>query len=97
MQSGRQPGTNELAEVLMLVILDLGDDVVGDRVVAKFHDIVKDNVLDREVDQVSRIMDGQGDDGSVILGEDGRDAKVVRLEHGKLAFQSDRVLGRRVV
>lgn len=78
-------GTNELGEVLMLVLLNLGDDIVGNEVFAHAHSIVENNALDREVNEVDGVVDGQGDDSGVVIGEDGRDTQIERLHTVKLA------------
>ena len=79
LERGREASADKLGEVLVLVLLDLADHVVGDEVGAHLHGIVEDDVLDREVDQVHGVVDGQGDDSSVVIGEDSRDTQVESL------------------
>ena len=88
LERGGEAGADEFGEVLVLVLFDLGDDIVGDEVGAHLHGVVEHDVLDREVDQVHGVVDGQGHHGGVVIGEDGRDAQVERLV--RLAHDSKR-------
>lgn len=74
-----ETSSNELDKVLMLISLNLGDDVVGDEVLALTHVLIERDVLDGEVVEVDGVMDGEGNDSSVVIGEDGRDTEVEGL------------------
>lgn len=74
-----ETSSDELDKVLMLISLDLGDDVVGDEVLALTHVLIERDVLDGEVVEVDGVMDSEGNDGSVVIGEDGRDTEVEGL------------------
>lgn len=79
LESCRQTGTDELGEVLVFVVFEGRDDVVGDDVLAHAQGIVEYNVLDGEINEVGSVVDGEGHDGSVVIGEDGRDSTVEGL------------------
>jgi hypothetical protein len=74
-----ETSSNELDKVLMLISLDLGNDVVGDEVLALTHVLIERDVLDGEVVEVDGVMDSEGNDSSVVIGEDGRDTEVEGL------------------
>lgn len=76
LESGGETSTNKLGKVLRLVLLGSRDDVVGDNILSHLQGIIKNKVLDREVDQVGRIMDGHGNNRRVVVGEDSRDTQV---------------------
>lgn len=59
----------------MLISLDLGNDIVGNEVSVHPHGIVEDNASDREVGEVHCVMDGNGDNRSVVIREDSRYTK----------------------
>jgi len=79
LERGGQTSTDELGEILVLVLLDLGNDMVGDEVGAHLHGVVEDDVLDLEVDQVDSVVDGQGHHSRVVISENGRDTQIERL------------------
>jgi hypothetical protein len=81
LECGRKAGTDELGKVLMLVALDLLNDVVGNEVGAHLHGIVKQDVLDREIEQVRSVVDSKRDNGSVVVGEDSRDTDIESLKY----------------
>jgi hypothetical protein len=85
LESSRQTSADEFGEVLILVSLDLVDHKVGDQVLALLDGVVERDVLDKEVDQVDRVMDGQGYDSGVIVGEDSGNTDVKCLRDGVLA------------
>lgn len=64
----------------MLVPLNLGDDELGDGILTQVLNIVENNRLDGKVEKVDSVVNGESDDGGVIIGEDGRDTKVERLD-----------------
>lgn len=63
----------------MLILLDLSNDIVGDHVASHIHRIIEDNVLDREVDEIGGVMNGDGHHGGMVVGKDGRNTKIERL------------------
>ena len=63
----------------MLVLLHFGDDIVCNEVLAHFQGVIELDVLDREVNEIDGVVDGQGYNGRVFIREDGRDTEVERL------------------
>lgn len=74
-----ETSSDELDKVLMLISLDLGNDVVGDKVLTLTHVLIERDVLDGEIIEVDGVMDCEGNNGSVVIGEDGRDTEVQGL------------------
>ena len=75
LERGRQTSANELREVFVLIFLNLFNDVVRNQIGTHAHGIVENNVLDGEIDEVDRVMDGECDDSGVIISEHGRDTQ----------------------
>ena len=68
-----------LGKVLMLIPSDLGDDIVGDKVLPKLQNIIQYDMLDREVRQIDGIVNSQGNHGRVVISKDGRYSQVESL------------------
>lgn len=79
LQGGGQAGANKLGEIIVLVHVQGIDDVVGDDVLAHVKGVTKSDVLDRVVDEVDSVMDGNRHDGGLVIGEDAGDTTVERL------------------
>jgi hypothetical protein len=76
-----ETGSNELGKVVVLIVRKGLDDIVCNEILAHSEGIVEHNMLDGEVNEVNRVVDGEGDDCSVIIGEDCRDTDVDSLWH----------------
>lgn len=72
----------------MLVLLDFGDDIVRNEILAHFQGVIELNVLDREVNQVDGVVDGQSHNGRMVIREDGRNTEVKRLLGHPMSVQS---------
>lgn len=80
LERSREPSTDELCEVLMLISGELRNDIVGNEVVAHLHCVVECDVLDRKVQKIDSVVDCQGNSGSVVIGEDSSNANVEGVE-----------------
>lgn len=67
----RQSGSDELAQILLLIRLELLDHVVRDAVFPLLQVRGEFQVLDGEVEQVCAVVDGYRDDGGVRFSEHG--------------------------
>ena len=76
LERGGQAGTDELGVVFVLVALDCLNDIVGNAIIAGAALFVKHEMLDGEVDEVDRVMDGESHDGRVVVGKNGRNADI---------------------
>jgi len=63
----------------VLILLDLANDIVGDQVGSHLHGVIEDNVLDREIDKIRRVMNSDSHHRGMVVGKDGRDTKIERL------------------
>jgi hypothetical protein len=81
LERGRQASTNEFGEVGVLVVLHRLDDVVGDDILTHAESIVEDDMLDRKVEQIHGVVNGEGYNRGVVVREDGGNTKVERLQN----------------
>lgn len=79
LERGGQSSPDELGEVLVLVLLDLVDDEVGNEIMTRLQAIVQHNVPNGEVNQVDSVVNGQSDHSCMVVREDSGDTKVERL------------------
>ena len=79
LERDRETGSNELDKVVMLVSLDLSDDVIRNEILSLTHLLIERDVLDREVIEIDSVVNGKRNNGSMVIGEDGRDTEVQGL------------------
>jgi len=75
LESGGKTATDKLDKVVLFIVLNLLNNVLGNQVLILRHGLIKRNVLDGEIEEVGGVMDGEGNNGSAIIGEDGRDTE----------------------
>lgn len=63
----------------MLIFGEGVDDEVGNLVLLRVGSVVESDMLDREVDQVDRVVDSNGDGGLVVASEEGTNTSEKRL------------------
>ena len=70
-ERGGKPCTDKLGEVIVFIQLDSLNDVVGDEILPFAKGVIDCDVFNGEVNQVNHVVNGERDDGSVGISEDG--------------------------